>query len=130
MKRKAILRSIAAGFASLIATHSGDAGAATMEEAIAKCGDQVRPIVRECVRRKVMASGGSPDQFIPGCKAQVTGQVRNCVSRLIGAEGFKRNAVDTPKTESPAATRRAAARPAASVAPRTISDITAILDQE
>jgi hypothetical protein len=131
MERKPIMRLSAAGFTFLTVTHLGDARAATMEEAIAKCTDQVRPIVRECVRRKVLASRGSPDQFIPGCKAQVTGQVRNCVSRLIGASELKNNPLDAAREPTSGATAIAlAASQKRVVPPRTIADITAILDQE
>jgi hypothetical protein len=47
--------------------------AATMEQAMAQCREQVTPIVRECVRQKMAGQRGSPEPYIPGCKAQVTG---------------------------------------------------------
>jgi tetratricopeptide (TPR) repeat protein len=115
--------------AAAIAPHN--ALALSMDQAMARCKEQVRPQVRACVRRKVMERGGSPERYIEECKAPVLAQVRDCVARLIGAEGFKQNTLDNAKPDVRDAVRSAniAAKPRL-VAPRTIADITAILDGE
>ena len=105
--------------------------AATMEQAVAQCKEKFTPVVRECVRQRMGGQRGNPEEHIPACRAQVTGQIKACVGGLIGAAGLKDNPLDaarepasrTPQTAIAAGQKRV-------VAPRTIADITAILDQE
>ena len=103
--------------------------AATMEQAMAQCREQVTPIVRECVRQKMGGQRGSPEPYIPGCKAQVTGQVRACVAKLIGAAGLQNQPIEAARESAKGTAQSAASRPRV-IPPRTIADITAILDQE
>ena len=78
------------GLALFVTAATGCASAATMEQAMAQCREQLTPAVRGCVRAKVMANqGSSPDQYIPGCRAQFTAPFKACVAKLIGAAGFK-----------------------------------------
>ena len=78
-----------------------------------------------------MSKGGSPEQYIPGCRNSVAPQFRACVAKLIGASGFKQNTIDEVKPAAPpSSSARVAGARARSVAPRSIADITAILDQE
>jgi hypothetical protein len=118
-------------FLFVVAAGADGARALSMDQAMERCKEQVRPLVRACVRKKVMERGGSPDQYIEGCKSPVVAQVRSCVAKLIGAEGFRQNAIDDATPRTPEAVRSAAtAARSVAVVPRTIADITAILDQE
>ena len=82
--------------------------AATMEQAMAQCKEQVTPIVRECVRQKMAGQRGSPEPHIPGCKAQV--RDGGACRRLIGAAGLRisrsRRPRDRQGTAQSAASRR------------------------
>ena len=121
------------GAAALLAAGAccSDAFAATIEQAKAQCIEQVTPIVRNCVRQKMIASGGSPNQYIDGCKAQVSAQVNACVAKLSGAGGLKSNPLEAAKNPATTPARvTAAARQKVVVPPRTIADITSILDKE
>ena len=103
-----------------------DAWSLSKEEAIENCRATVgRPIVQSCMR------GGSGN--IEACRQLATPQVRSCViSALNAANGRANIPVAAPKeTKSPDAESLANALPAGLVAPpRTVSDITAILDSE
>src|SRR5262249_60203960 len=93
--------------------------------------DRVTPSVRECVRSKMMGKGDNPERYIPGCKAAVTAQVKTCVTKLIGADTLRSNPLDAATEPASQASRTAIAAGQKRVAaPRTIADITAILDQE
>ena len=84
-----------------LATVADRAAAATMEQAMAQCKEQVTPIVRACVREKMMANrDNKPDAYLAGCRAPVMGQVKACVAKLIGAAGFKNQPIEAAK-ESP-----------------------------
>jgi CHAT domain-containing protein len=116
---------------ALLAMTAGPSAAATMEHAVAQCREQLTPIVRACVREKMMANQDrSPEKYIPGCRARVTEQGRACVAKLIGATGFKTNNPAEAAKKPGANTARPVAARGTLVAPRTIADITAILDQE
>jgi len=105
--------------------------AATMEQAMAQCKEQVSPVVRACVREKMIANHDSnPEKYIAGCRAPVVAQVKACVTKLIGAEGFKRPPVEDTKAPVQESARTAAVYQPRVVPPRSIADITAILDQE
>jgi hypothetical protein len=56
---------------STILLSISDVGAVTLDQAKAQCHDKFVPVVRECVRRKVSQSGGSPAQYIPGCRDSI-----------------------------------------------------------
>ena len=121
---------LAALLFAMLFQHS-DASGATLQQAMAQCREQFTPIVRECVRQKMGGQRGNPEQYIPECRAQVMGQIKACVGRQIGAAGLKDNPLDAAR--APASQRsqtEIAAGQKRVVAPRTIADITAILDQE
>jgi hypothetical protein len=70
----------------LIATDMlvGAGNAATdQERAKAECHNKFVPVVRDCVRRKVMESGGSPARYVSGCRAAIIEQARECVIKLM-----------------------------------------------
>ena len=110
--------------------HAGDASGATMQQAMAQCREQFSPIVRDCVRQKMGGQRGNPEEHIPGCRAQVSGQIKACVAKSIGAAGLRDNPLDAREPASGPSRVTIAAGQKRIVAPRTIADITAILDQE
>lgn len=63
----------------------GDAGALTQDQAKAQCRSKFAPVVRECVRSKVMKSGGPPAQYIPGCRNAIMSKARECVGKALFA---------------------------------------------
>lgn len=101
--------------------------ALSKEAAIENCRNSVgRPIVQACMH----GGGGN----IEACRAQATPKVRACVMAALNAANGRANvAVAVPTEQAPSAdvVKQAAALPIAFVAPpRTIADITAILDSE
>jgi CHAT domain-containing protein len=123
------LASISASFCA------GRASALTMEQATENCRNTVgRPIVQACM--KAQGAGGN----LEACRAQATPQVRACIqSALNAAHGRANVPVAVPSESKPRGSAaedaeiaaRAGAPSAVFVAPpRTISDITAILDSE
>ncbi len=104
------------------------ASALTKEQAIENCRASVgRPIVQAC-----MAGNRNGDR--EACRALATPKVRACViSALNAANGRANVPVAVPTEQAPSAdvAKHAAALPTGFVAPpRTITDITAILDSE
>jgi dienelactone hydrolase len=71
---------------------SGEAGAASIEQAKAQCHDRFVPVVRSCVRTKWAESGGSPSQYVSGCRDAIMPQARACVAQLLGANKGDENA--------------------------------------
>ncbi len=67
----------------LVGLSIGDAGAFTMEQAKAHCRGEFAPVVRECVRRKVSQTGGSPAQYISGCRQAIMAKARDCVAKAM-----------------------------------------------
>jgi tetratricopeptide (TPR) repeat protein len=101
--------------------------ALTQEDALENCRATVgRPIVQACMR----GGGGSRE----ACREQATPKVRACVIAALDAANGRANApVALPKEQSPsgAVAEQAETLPSIFVAPpRTITDITAILDSE
>jgi carboxymethylenebutenolidase len=79
----------------------GAAYAANNEEAArAQCREKFVPVVKDCVRQKVMASGGSPAQYIPGCRAAIMDQARECVMKLMAAAGAREAATTALGSET------------------------------
>src|SRR5665213_828194 len=105
--------------------------ALTKEAAIENCRATVgRPIVQAC-----MGGRGNPGSGnIEACRALATPKVRACVIAALNAANGRANvAVAAPTEQGPSAeiAKQAAALPASFVVPpRTITDITAILDSE
>lgn len=98
-----------------------------MEAAIENCRMSVgRPIVMACMR----ASGGMAS--LEACRSQAKPKVRACVmAALNAANGRANTAVELPTEAAPKAASSTTALPAGFVPPpRTIADITAILDAE
>ena len=106
---------------------TGQVLALTKEQAIENCRNTVgRPIVQACM-------GGRRDSGnIEQCRAQASPKVKACViDALNKANGRANVAVPVPKEPAEPAANSASAAPTAFVAPpRTIADITAILDSE
>ncbi len=103
------------------------AHALTQEAAIENCRAKVgRPIVQACMR----GSGGADN--LDACRAKATPQVRACVQAAMNAANGRANvAVAIPTEAAPKTLVAPVALPASFVAPpRTIADITAILDSE
>jgi CHAT domain-containing protein len=103
---------------------AGPAFALTKEAAIERCRMTVgRPIVQACMR----AGGGS----IEACRTKATPPVVACVVAALNAANGRDNVAVALPTETTPKLAPGTALPAGFIAPpRTISDITAILDSE
>src|SRR6185437_11706237 len=104
------------------------ANALTKEDALENCRATVgRPIVQACMR-------SSRRESREACRAQASPKVRACVIAALNAANGRANVpVIVPKEQGPseAIAEQADALPSVFVAPpRTITDITAILDSE
>jgi hypothetical protein len=90
-------------FAILLVTSgfSGDAAAASLEQAKTQCHDQFVPVVRSCVRKKWADSGGSPSQYIAGCRDAIMPDARACVARLMGGDNAGKTENDTAEIDVP-----------------------------
>jgi CHAT domain-containing protein len=114
----------------------GEASALTLEEARERCRATVgRPIVQACMRglgygAGLVRGGGNWEADREGCRTKARPRVKACVEELMTAVHGRPNLpVAIPEEESPAP--EATEKPAAFVPPpRTIGDITAILDSE
>ena len=105
---------------------SAPARAASFEQMKAGCIDAFRPQVRACVQ-----SRGGGEKNLADCKAQVTPAVIACVRREGQKAAAGVAAPAAPKLESAASAKDIAAMPKTFVSPpRTIADITAVLDHE
>src|SRR5262245_11370250 len=130
---------LGAGVLILGALAFGKAAALTVEQAREQCRETIgRPIVQACMRSLGYGPGmgrgggdGNKEADREGCRSKASPQVRACVERMLNAANGRPNvpvAVPEEKTTAPSATSRP---PTGFVAPpRTISDITAILDNE
>jgi len=117
---RSILR-ISALVATVLTASAGPALALTKEAAIEGCRERVgRPIVMACKQ-----GGGS----LESCRAKAHPQVHACVVAALNAANGRANVAVAIPTESAPKLAPGNALPAGFVAPpRTISDITAILD--
>jgi len=117
-----------AGLALVLISAGGrDALALSLEQAREDCRSSVgRPFVQQCMH------GGNGDR--EGCRAKASPIVRACVLKALNAANGRANVpVAVPTEQGPSADieKQAEALPAQFVAPpRTITDITAILDSE
>ncbi|MDN4983242.1 CHAT domain-containing protein [Bradyrhizobium arachidis] len=104
---------------------TGSAAALTKEAAFENCRMTVgRPIVQACMR-----AGGGADR--EACRAKASPQVRACVMAALNAANGRANvAVELPKEAAPKLVPGTALPKDFIAPPRTISDITAILDSE
>jgi len=123
-KSRAILPLKLLAFAVLLGS-SGSAAALTKEAALENCRMTVgRPIVQAC-----MHSGGGADR--EACRAKASPQVKACVLAALNAANGRANvAVELPKEAAPKLEPGTALPKGFVAPPRTISDITAILDGE
>jgi CHAT domain-containing protein len=116
-----------AGLALLLASSGAQlALALTKEQALENCRNTVgRPFVMSCIR------GGSNRA---ACKARVTSKVHDCIMKALDAANGRENvpvALPTEQAPTKEIEQQAEALPTTFIAPpRTITDITAILDSE
>lgn len=108
---------------------SGSAAALTKEAAIENCRMTVgKPIVQACMQAQGGRRAGAD---IEGCRAKAKPQVHACVLAALNAANGRANvAVEAPKEEAPKLAPGTALPKDFIAPPRTISDITAILDSE
>jgi CHAT domain-containing protein len=124
----------AAGLIALFAVLTGsDASALSKEQAIENCRQTVgMPIVRACMQG--MGKGGDREANLATCRAGVFPKMKACVMAALNAANGRANvALELYKNGKPKADAVAPgnALPVGFVAPpRTIADITAILDSE
>jgi len=112
----------------LLVQSTNHALALTKEAAIENCRMTVgRPIVQACMR----ASGGRFGGDLEACRAKAHPQVKACVLAALNAANGRANvAVELPKEVAPKLELGNALPKDFIAPPRTISDITAILDSE
>jgi CHAT domain-containing protein len=112
--------------AILLVGSAQSAFALSKEAAVENCRMTIgRPIVQACMR----ASGGAGNR--EACRAKARPQVRACVMAALNAANGRANVAVAIPTEAAPKASAATGLPAGFVAPpRTISDITAILDSE
>lgn len=127
-----VLRSALVLAASMLSL-AHDALALTIEEARERCREQVgRPIVQSCMHAKGYGPGSGrgpgPESERDVCRTKATPKVKACIERAMNAAHGRANvAVAVPKDkEEPVAPLPADFVPP----PRTITDITAVLDAE
>ncbi len=103
--------------------------ALTKEAAIENCRMTVgKPIVQACMRAGGGPAGGAN---LEACRAKASPQVKACVLAALNAANGRANvAVEVPKEEAPKLAPGTALPKGFIAPPRTISDITAILDSE
>ena len=102
---------------------------ASYEQIQQSCRESVRPQFQACMQGK--RGGGDRESNMAACRNSLTSIVRACVQRETQKASAGKAAPAAPKAESAAVAKDAAPVPTAFVAPpRTIADITAILDKE
>jgi CHAT domain-containing protein len=108
---------------------AGNAVALTQEAAIEHCRMKVgRPIVQACMQGAGGRMGGAN---LEACRAKASPQVKACVIAALNAANGRANvAVEVPKEVAPKLEPGTALPKGFIAPPRTISDITAILDSE
>ncbi|WP_298883847.1 CHAT domain-containing protein [uncultured Bradyrhizobium sp.] len=108
---------------------TGSAAALTKEAALENCRMTVgKPIVQACMQAQGGRKAGAD---IEGCRAKASPQVRACVLAALNAANGRANvAVEVPKEDAPKLAPGTALPKDFIAPPRTISDITAILDSE
>jgi CHAT domain-containing protein len=123
LRQLGLCKIVAVGF---LIGPAGSAFALSKEAAIENCRMKVgKPIVQACMR----ASGGAGN--LEACRAKATPPVKACVMAALNAANERANVAVAIPTEAAPKVATGTALPAGFVAPpRTISDITAILDSE
>jgi CHAT domain-containing protein len=121
-----------AAHAALIAVFLGGdrAAALTREQAAAQCRDKLRPHVQACVKKKVQQEGGPPKRHVDECRSAQGGAFKTCVSETLAASAPSKPA-ETAQEAPVDLSKVKLTRTQGFVAPpRTIGDITAILEQQ
>jgi len=118
----------ASNLAALVVPHP--AFAATHEQIIERCRESARPQVQACMTRK--RGSGDRDSNLAACRESVGRPiVQACVQREEQKQAARTPAPAAPKAETAVAPQDAGAvHPVFVAPPRTIADITAILDSE
>lgn len=113
----------------LLLGSAGSAAALTMEAARENCRMTVgKPIVQACMQA---AGGRKAGADIEACRAKASPQVKACVMAALNAANGRANvAVEVPKEAAPKLDPGTALPKGFIAPPRTIADITAILDSE
>ncbi|WP_306558279.1 MULTISPECIES: CHAT domain-containing protein [Bradyrhizobium] len=108
---------------------AGPAAALTQEAALENCRMTVgKPIVQACMQAQGGRKAGAD---IEGCRAKAKPQVKACVMAALNAANGRANvAVELPKEAAPKLEPGTALPKGFIAPPRTIADITAILDSE
>jgi CHAT domain-containing protein len=108
---------------------AGSAFALTQEAAVENCRMTVgKPIVQACMQAAGGRTGGAS---LEACRAKASPQVKACVMAALNAANGRANvAVEVPKEVAPKLEPGTALPKGFIAPPRTISDITAILDGE
>ncbi|QOZ76075.1 hypothetical protein XH83_11835 [Bradyrhizobium sp. CCBAU 53351] len=106
---------------------TGSAAALTKEAAIENCRMSVgKPIVQACMRAGGGPAGGAN---LEACRAKASPQVKACVMAALNAANGRANiAVELPKETAPKLEAGAALPKDFVAPPRSIADITAVLD--
>lgn len=116
--------------ASSVVTNS--AAALTLESAIESCRERVgKPRVQACVQNMVQTRGGPGMQYVEQCRAPVKPLVQACVkAAMVKANGRADVALALPTAKKDEVSSELAMKGGFVTPPRTIADITAILDSE
>ena len=119
-------------FVALSVTAAEQAAAQSSEKAQASCRAKLRPAVQSCVQRLVREKGGPPKRFVDGCRQAQTGAFKTCVSDLMAKSAPSRPEQPKSAEQAPVDLSKVqlSRTPGFAAPPRTIADITAILDQE
>jgi CHAT domain-containing protein len=103
--------------------------AATYEQLVANCRQSVMPQFMKCMQGK--RGAGDRESNVAACKAPLVSVVKACVGRESEKAAAGKAAPEAPKAEAPVRSNAGVVAPSNFVAPpRTIADITAILDTE
>ena len=128
-KSRFVMLSSAGAFALIVLIHP--AIAATHEQIVERCRESAHPQVAACVRAKIGGRGGDREAAIAACRASVGKPiVMACVLREEQRQAAHTAAPAAPKDEAKAPADAGMVQPAFVAPPRTIADITAILDRE
>lgn len=119
-------------FVALSVTAAEQAAAQSSEKAQASCRAKLRPAIQSCVQRLVREKGGPPKRFVDGCRQAQTGAFKSCVSDLMAKSAPSRPEQPKSAEQAPVDLSKVqlSRTPGFAAPPRTIADITAILDQE
>ena len=118
-----------AAIALVSAVAHQQAAAATFEQIVEACKQSVRPQFMACMQSKA-GNGAGREANAAACRSSLTATVRACATRETQRAAAGKAAPAAPKAEETSADDAAAPQPAFVAPPRTIADITAVLDAE